>query len=163
ATLFAVVNLHHFVLDGAIWKLRDGRVARVLLRAPDPAAEAAPAPGARRWARALVWTIASLGLLVPLGQAFGRSALDGPPQQGPEYERSMSILRWVGRETTKMHYRIGALYAQQGNHTQAIEHLRRSIDLFPTSYAWFALGSEYMAVSRWERAEQAFTSAIELD
>ena len=28
----SVVNLHHFVLDGAIWKLRDGRVARVLLR-----------------------------------------------------------------------------------------------------------------------------------
>ena len=28
----AVVNLHHFVLDGAIWKLRDGRVANVLLR-----------------------------------------------------------------------------------------------------------------------------------
>ncbi len=29
----AAVNLHHFVLDGAIWKLRDGRVARILLRA----------------------------------------------------------------------------------------------------------------------------------
>ena len=29
----AVVNLHHFVLDGAIWKLRDGRIARVLLLA----------------------------------------------------------------------------------------------------------------------------------
>jgi hypothetical protein len=26
----AAVNLHHFVLDGAIWKLRDGTVARIL-------------------------------------------------------------------------------------------------------------------------------------
>ncbi|MCA9510808.1 MAG: hypothetical protein KC560_08910, partial [Myxococcales bacterium] len=26
------VNLHHFILDGAIWKLRDGAIARVLLR-----------------------------------------------------------------------------------------------------------------------------------
>lgn len=41
----ALVNVHHFILDGAIWKLRDGRIARLLLganasgpAAPDPAA-----------------------------------------------------------------------------------------------------------------------------
>jgi len=27
----ALVNLHHFILDGAIWKLRDSRIARLLL------------------------------------------------------------------------------------------------------------------------------------
>jgi len=27
----ALVNLHHFILDGAIWKLRDGRIASLLL------------------------------------------------------------------------------------------------------------------------------------
>ena len=27
----ALVNLHHFILDGAVWKLRDGRIARLLL------------------------------------------------------------------------------------------------------------------------------------
>src|SRR5581483_10982649 len=27
----ALVNLHHFILDGAIWKLREGRIAAVLL------------------------------------------------------------------------------------------------------------------------------------
>ena len=27
----ALVNIHHFILDGAIWKLRDGRIAAVLL------------------------------------------------------------------------------------------------------------------------------------
>jgi len=39
----ALVNLHHFILDGAIWKLRDGRVAKFLLgqnpSRPDPLAE----------------------------------------------------------------------------------------------------------------------------
>jgi len=29
----ALVNLHHFILDGAIWKLRDGRIASLLLNA----------------------------------------------------------------------------------------------------------------------------------
>lgn len=33
----ALVNLHHFILDGAIWKLRDGRIARLLLGRQAPA------------------------------------------------------------------------------------------------------------------------------
>jgi tetratricopeptide (TPR) repeat protein len=33
----ALVNLHHFVLDGAIWRLRDGRIARLLLGRNPPA------------------------------------------------------------------------------------------------------------------------------
>lgn len=34
----SMVNIHHFILDGAIWKLRDGRIARLLLgKRPDPA------------------------------------------------------------------------------------------------------------------------------
>ncbi len=27
----SLINLHHFILDGAIWKLRDGRISRLLL------------------------------------------------------------------------------------------------------------------------------------
>lgn len=36
----ALINIHHFMLDGAIWKLRDGRIAKLLLgstaQADDP-------------------------------------------------------------------------------------------------------------------------------
>ena len=44
----ALVNVHHFILDGAVWKLRDGQLARLLLgnRTPgDTPAEAALHPG----------------------------------------------------------------------------------------------------------------------
>src|SRR5262249_44382055 len=51
----SVVNLHHFVLDGAIWKLRDGRVARMLLREPGEASPETPAPRRRRIGPALAW------------------------------------------------------------------------------------------------------------
>ena len=37
----ALVNLHHFILDGAIWKLRDGRIASLLLNSRDRLAVAA--------------------------------------------------------------------------------------------------------------------------
>ena len=37
----ALVNLHHFILDGAIWKLRDGRIASLLLNSRDRMTNAA--------------------------------------------------------------------------------------------------------------------------
>ena len=41
----ALVNIHHFVLDGAIGKLRDGRVAKVLLHSPSRISDAAGEAG----------------------------------------------------------------------------------------------------------------------
>jgi len=43
----ALVNLHHFILDGAIWKLRDGRIAALLLNSKDRLADAASGAGGR--------------------------------------------------------------------------------------------------------------------
>jgi tetratricopeptide (TPR) repeat protein len=48
----ALVNLHHFILDGAIWKLRDGRIASVLLNSRARISGAAAEAGghvARTW------------------------------------------------------------------------------------------------------------------
>ena len=42
----AIVNLHHFMIDGVVWKLRNPRVGRVLVQADAAAADAAPAPAA---------------------------------------------------------------------------------------------------------------------
>src|SRR5882672_2383417 len=41
----ALVNLHHFILDGAIWKLRDGRIAALLLNTQERIASVAGAAG----------------------------------------------------------------------------------------------------------------------
>ena len=38
----AVVNIHHFILDGALWKLRDSRIASLLIDRSAKAAGAAP-------------------------------------------------------------------------------------------------------------------------
>jgi tetratricopeptide (TPR) repeat protein len=43
----ALVNLHHFILDGAIWKLRDGRIAALLLNSKARLANAASGAGGR--------------------------------------------------------------------------------------------------------------------
>jgi tetratricopeptide (TPR) repeat protein len=41
----ALVNIHHFILDGAIWKLRDGRIANLLLNSRERIADAASDAG----------------------------------------------------------------------------------------------------------------------
>jgi len=43
----ALVNIHHFILDGAIWKLRDGRIAALLLNSRDRISDAASDAGGR--------------------------------------------------------------------------------------------------------------------
>jgi tetratricopeptide (TPR) repeat protein len=50
----ALVNIHHFILDGAIWKLRDGRIASLLLNSREKISGAASEAGghfasAGRW------------------------------------------------------------------------------------------------------------------
>jgi len=48
----ALVNLHHFILDGAIWKLRDGRIASLLLSSQQSVA--ATANHASAWSSRLL-------------------------------------------------------------------------------------------------------------
>jgi tetratricopeptide (TPR) repeat protein len=43
----ALVNIHHFILDGAIWKLRDGRIASLLLNSRERISDAAAEAGGR--------------------------------------------------------------------------------------------------------------------
>ncbi|MGA7291556.1 MAG: hypothetical protein WBW53_12260 [Terriglobales bacterium] len=43
----ALVNIHHFILDGAIWKLRDGRIAALLVNSRAQISQSRLAEGAR--------------------------------------------------------------------------------------------------------------------
>lgn len=43
--MLSLINIHHFVMDGAIWKLRDGRLAKLLLAPDRPIQEAAAVRG----------------------------------------------------------------------------------------------------------------------
>ena len=43
----ALVNIHHFIFDGAIWKLRDGRIAALLVNSRAQIAEGTNRAGSR--------------------------------------------------------------------------------------------------------------------
>lgn len=52
----ALVNIHHFILDGAIWKLRDGRIAALLLNSKETLSGKATEAG-KRTVAGLRWLI----------------------------------------------------------------------------------------------------------
>ena len=56
----ALVNIHHFILDGAIWKLRDGRIASLLLNSRQSLSAAAHEAGSR-FSQQLRWLSGSTG------------------------------------------------------------------------------------------------------
>lgn len=63
---FAILNLHHFILDGAIWKLRDGRVGRILLGQPGAGNEHGEEGAGRGYLLAFVYVLGTMALVLPL-------------------------------------------------------------------------------------------------
>jgi tetratricopeptide (TPR) repeat protein len=68
----ALVNIHHFILDGAIWKLRDGRIAALLVNSRAQIAEGTNRAGSRAMT-ALRWLAgaSSLAHKLRVGTAAG--------------------------------------------------------------------------------------------
>jgi tetratricopeptide (TPR) repeat protein len=69
-TFTALVNLHHFILDGAIWKLRDSRIASLLLgssNASDSAASPSHAARVFHWFTGATFYARILRIVLVLG------------------------------------------------------------------------------------------------
>lgn len=137
ALVAATVNLHHFLLDGAIWKLRDGRVARWLIR-PEPSAETPRPIDVRRVSLApLAWGVGALSLLVSVAAFWAQDRVNDALAGGrvAEVERELRRLAWIGRESPELHMQAGALRERSGDPQRALEHYTRSNALFATPRA----------------------------
>ena len=125
--LFSLVNLHHFILDGAIWKLRDGSVARVLLR-DEPDAGSDAREGERRGGlRALVWTAAALCLAVPVVETWDTfAAHSGDLDRVQSAARRLALL---GRERIIVLGTLGDLHLHRGDERTAQTVYRHALTL----------------------------------
>lgn len=163
--LFATINIHHFMLDGAIWKLRDGPVARALLRA-EPTLPEAIVPSRNRARRRIVWAVcaAAVGLyrVAAYEIEFGvRQSYERGDRA--RQETAIQRLRWIGRESHAVHYNLGLDLVGDRQLESVRKHLERSLELFPTAKAWTALGNVERLEGRFEQAIVALETAIELD
>jgi tetratricopeptide (TPR) repeat protein len=163
--LFSVVNLHHFVLDGAIWKLRDGRVAKLLLRSAESDAPAATLPAPPRSGfRPAMAALGIVSLAVAGFDVWEREV--GVNRAGGDLDRVLRAaerLAWIGRDAPGIHTQVARILARSRRPDEAAAEYRRSLELYPTAEAWVGLGELYAAEKRWEQASKAFASALELE
>jgi len=164
----AVVNLHHFILDGAVWKLRDGRVARVLLRSgPDVPSDPEPlttrrVPWLRRSFQALgVACLAYAGLASWAGDFGFSEAL----QRGDlaASRQALERLAWIGREGPSRHTEFGRRLAREGQPLAARSEFQRSLRLTPTVRGFQSLGLLHEQALEWRLAATAYDSALALE
>lgn len=154
----AAVNLHHFVLDGAIWKLRDGRIAKVLLRGEgETAPRARPAP-LLTWPMRAVGAAAVLVLAVsPVQQLLGAEAA----KRGDlaSVETSLRRLQWLGRESALSQVTMALMLQSRGNMERAMQHVEAAQRLHPDYAALGNLGVFYAQAEMWDEAIDALRRA----
>jgi tetratricopeptide (TPR) repeat protein len=155
------------VLDGAIWKLRDGRVARILLRTRDPAPAAEGAQErASPWPARLLWGTGALCAAVLFGatwethfglyRAFERGEL-------ARAQLAAARLAWVGRDSADVRISLGRALRRNGDLAGALGEFGRSLELRPSAAAWTAIGDLHTGREEWELSASAYESALALD
>jgi hypothetical protein len=156
----AAVNLHHFILDGAIWKLR-GRIAEVLIRSRTEEAGAEDSP--RAWVRPLVWA-GCAGLLVVNVLGVGGDHWFVREIEAERYRSAGQVadaLGWAGRDRASWRLRFGERLLQERNFAEARRQLRRSDALRPSAEARVLIGVSYEAQRTWAEAAEAYESALD--
>jgi len=168
ALIASAVNVHHFILDGAIWKLRDGRIARVLLRGQGALGEAAAARPPLIRVRLMPFVMAA-GLVSALGNIVGiweiefgfrRAALAADLER---LKTAATRLRWVGRDQAGLHTQIALFDARDGRLDDAIREVERSIGIQETAEAWKLLGKLHSRQGELEASRNAYDRARELE
>lgn len=159
----AFVNIHHFVLDGAIWKLHKPSVASILIRSEEQSA--ASAEPRHSWLRPIIWAVCGLGLAVG-GFEWYEARVDFPRayQAGDVdgAERVLDRLAWVGYDRGSRRRALGQAYAKQGKLDDAEDQLLRSVQLRPDASSFVELGKVQRQKGELEDAVRSWRAALDL-
>jgi hypothetical protein len=139
--LTGALNIHHVILDSAIWKLRNTKVASILLRGDAPPAAARQG---RSWTAPVVFASGALGLLLMLGHVFESELGFEPALQRGDVagiEASLERMAWLGREQASGRSQLAALKVARGDGEGALREYRRSIELYDDPLTWLKLAT----------------------
>ena len=164
--LFAIVatgvNLHHFVLDGAIWKLRDGRVARILLRETPVETTEPIGPPRRRWLAPALLGAGAIGALSIVVGTWEHAVGYKQAKRSDDWVRVQAAgkrLSWVGRADEVLHFELARHAVARKELDWAIHEANRSIEIRPHANTWYLLGNLYELAERWSDAADAYEEA----
>jgi tetratricopeptide (TPR) repeat protein len=166
----ALVNIHHFLLDGAIWKLRDSRIASVLIGrtentqsgriAGTPARNTKPAVSAARVLLAPAFRIAVVGLLLLWGVADQVHFALGTD------DKNLAALYGAARMNpydSAVQARIASAETEAGRRDEAVTALTRAVALSPRNAALqHACARAMIADGRYADAYEHYRKMLEI-
>jgi hypothetical protein len=174
ALIASAVNLHHFILDGAIWKLRDGRVAKILIRerqatrTPAPSAALGTAPATQAgvpWFRMLAFAAGVVCVGFILLRTYEKEIGFRDSLRRGDLARAQVAtqrLAFVGLDTPDLRLALGRAAEQLDRPAVAAEQLQRSLGMRPDPAVFTELGLVYENAGRFQEATQAYASALAL-
>jgi len=168
ALVAAVVNIHHFMLDGAIWKLRDGRIARVLFRnvSGTGGGEAVAASPARRWILRMLAGVGVGGVLLiyvattEYHLGFRRSFENNDLERAQTAYTRLSLL---GRDSGMLQGRLGLIEARRGRFEEAIHSGQQAVQLERSATTLTDLAAIYEMAGRLFPAASTLLEAVALE
>ena len=159
----AAVNLHHFILDGAIWKLRHSRVAKILIRSGRDANESDESASSRRLG--LPWVVATAcmaaGLFILWTDMLHVPRLIRAGDY-PRAARALDQLGWLGFDHEAKRIQLAAKFLERNQMEAAALQARRSIDLMPSSEAFRLLGDAQLRGRFHAAALESYARALDL-
>lgn len=137
----ALVNIHHFILDGALWKLRDSRIASLLVDRSGKAASAEAAPSkagnAARWLGGRVLSTPAFRIAV-VALLFLWGGMDQLHFALGTDEGNLAALERAARldpYDSMLQARIAAAETKAGRRDQVVAALERAVALTPHNAA----------------------------
>ncbi|MBW2447059.1 MAG: tetratricopeptide repeat protein [Deltaproteobacteria bacterium] len=161
----ATVNLHHFILDGAIWKLRDPRLAKILLRSDDSVGPRLDRGGSS-FVRPLFWATGFVCLVIfVVGDLEAQYGVTRAGERGDaaRIEKATRRLARIGRDSPKLHHQLALLAQRDGDLVRAETEFKAALEVYETKNVWHNLGTMYLSQQRFDEALHAFDEALALD
>jgi tetratricopeptide (TPR) repeat protein len=129
----SLVNIHHFILDGQLWKLRDAKVSSMLVDRGAQAGGAAPMPPTRnRSTRRLIARVAIVGLLFLWG---GFEEIHFAMRNSEGNLGSLERAAQINPYDSGTQQRIGRTEAKDGHSAEAVAAFEKAVAINPTNIA----------------------------
>ncbi len=163
--LGGVLNVHHVMMDGVIWKLRNTKIASILIAGSDASEAPTPLRRRRSWVGPLIWASGVIGLLLAVsGELENRWGLDPAMAAGDpaRLEASLDRLAWLGRDSSVGRARLGLLHYERGDTQGALRELERSVALRPKAETWLKIGKLREQRTQLREAVAAYEAALAL-
>ena len=160
--LAAAINIPQFVLDGAIWKLRNTRIGGVLIRSRRETGNDSPERSSSSL-RTLVWGACGIGVLaalfvfVEMELRFDRTYAKN---DWPGVQNILDRARWFGRDRADTRRTIARQLYVSGDTQAAIENYQRAIALTSTVRDFGELGWIQQKSGNLEDAEDRYLEGL---